>query len=290
MRRVPKPILWWSPDQDGSISLSGVPTNKLVWLRGKNVRQHTPFQIRRRNLLTRIPGVGKGLFGSYVWDIPTVDLGAGVIRSEIIWQATSISQMPSLVDYFFVDGNGGVSSTLTVSNMATMRWSKAKRTSGIVNPELSVNLSTNGSTTTYAKGSLFESSRHFEYTVEGELVAPRDPEVEIEVLNPLTSRVQLLDVAREVLSFELKELASDLQERYLDSAISHLSTFLEQQDVEITVSGESRFTVTADEPVPVSISISGHGPAQVLFAVQVRDLDSGDITISEFMPVITRLT
>ncbi len=56
--RLPKPVLWWSSHEDGSGVVNAVLTNKKVWLNERGVRQHTPFQIRRRNLLTRIPRLG----------------------------------------------------------------------------------------------------------------------------------------------------------------------------------------------------------------------------------------
>ena len=119
MPRVPKPVLWWSSEEDGSNVLSAVPVNKLVWLNGLNVRQHTPFRICRRNLLTRVPGLGRRLFGSWVGDVPTVYQGGGIMSSMTRWQATHVSLVPSSADYYFTDGNGGLSGSLIVSNIPT---------------------------------------------------------------------------------------------------------------------------------------------------------------------------
>ena len=94
------------------VELSAVSVNKLVWLNGQDVRQHTPFRIHKRNLLRRIPRLGRRLFGSWVGDVPTVYPGDGSMRSVTQWQASHVSLFPSSVDYYFTDDNGGVSGPL----------------------------------------------------------------------------------------------------------------------------------------------------------------------------------
>ena len=140
---VPKPVLWWSSKDSGGDILSAVPVNKLVWLNGSNVRQHTPFRIHRRNLLTRIPWLGRGLFGAWVGDVLTVYPGDGRMRSKERWQAAHVSLVPSSVDYYFTDGNGGVSGPLIVSNTPTTQWKKVRHGGGGLKPKLEVRLSDN---------------------------------------------------------------------------------------------------------------------------------------------------
>ncbi len=286
MKRMPRPILWWSSDERGSDILNGVPTNKEVWLHAENVRQPTPFQIRRRTLFSRIPGFTKSLLATYVIDVPTVDLGNGVLRSRGHWQAAEISLSPSSSDYFFLDGNGSSSGILTVSNTPTFRWQSARRRSGIINPELMVPFGQNGLETKYAKGTLFNYSDSFEYVLEGSVIAPEDPGVELVVLTPEARGNRLLNLSREVLSFELKDLVPDLQRRYITSALEHLRGFSTGPSVEFTSVQNPRFEIAADEMRSFGFSIRDREPTRMLFAVEVRNLDTNDISISEFMPVV----
>ena len=295
MPRVPKPVLWWSSDVHGSDVLSAVLANKEVWLHGLGVRKCAPFQIRRRNLLTRIPRLGQRRFGTWMADISTVHSGDGVMRSRTGWQATNVSLTPSLVDYFFTDNNGGLSGPLTVSNTPTFRYTSVRHGGGGLNPKIDVGISSTG----YVRAKLGYYRRGYEFTFEGEVLAPRDPNVEIEVLEPGTSRDLLLDTAHEVLYDELGDLgmgvgqsledgwsSSNPHYRYLVSALHHVDSFLGRRYVDFAISGETRFTATSDKPRPVSLTVRGDGPVRLLFALQVHDRDAGTSSISEFMPVV----
>ena len=318
--RLPKPVLWWSSHEDGSGVVNAVLTNKMVWLNERGVRQHTPFQIRRRNLLTRIPRLGQRLFGAWVGDVPTVYQGAGAMRSETHWQATNVSLVPSAVDYFFIDGNGGISGSLAVSNTPTFQWRSVKHGGGVLNPKLGVDLSPYGLAPGSVRAELAYIRKEYEFTFEGFVLAPQDPAVEIEVLAPGTSEDLLRDVAFDVLDHELGDLAFNqepldpelrnlafsqgpldpeglfritrfdryLHDPYLASALRHVDSFLGRRYAEFTIHGETRFIATTDEPHPVSLTVRGDGPVRLLFAIQVRDRDTGTTSISEFMPVVVR--
>ena len=286
MQRIPKPVLWWSSEGDGSGALSGVLTDKKVWLNGLYVRQHTPFQIRRRNLLTRIPWLGRGLFGGWVGDMPTVYLGGGSMRSTTHWQATNVSLVPSSTDYFFVDGNGGVSGTLAVSNTPSVRWRSVKHGGVGLKPKLVGGLSSNGLANGYARAELFHLGREYEVTWNGVVVAPEDPRVEIEVLEPGTSEDLLLEIAYGVLSQELQGSEVTQNDRLIASALSHIRSFLGRRYIDFAVNGETRFIATASEPSPISLTVRGDGPVRLLFAIKVLDLDTGASSISEFMPLM----
>ena len=286
MRRVPRPVLWWSSKEDGNNMLSAVPVNKWVWLNGINVRQHMPFRIRRRNLLTRIPRLGRRLFGAQVGDIPTVDLGEGAMRSKIQWQASHVSLVPSSVDYYFIDDNGGVSGSLVVSNTPTFQWRLVKHGGGGLNPKLDVSLSANPLAAKSVRAELGHVDREYELTLEGVVLAPWDPDVEIEVLEPGTSRDLLREIALDVLVHELEGFPYGRYNEYLVSAMHHIDTFLGRRYVDFALHGETRFTATSDEVSPVSLTVRGDGPDRLLFAIQVRNLDTGTTSISEFMPVI----
>lgn len=211
MKRMPKPILWWSDHKHGNHAITAVLNNKNVWLHASDVRQRTPFRIMRRNLLSRIPGFITRMFASYVLDIPTIDIKPGRTRSEFDWQASFVDFHPAYEIYFFVDGNGGKSGTLAVSNSVTFGWKEATRIRGLVKPELTVDLSQSTSPSTHVKATLAEASRDGEFTITGELIAPQDPEVEIEILSPRRSADQLLNIVRQVLTYEFKDLEPDLQ-------------------------------------------------------------------------------
>lgn len=295
MPRLPKTILWWSSDIQGRDLVNAVPTNKEVWLHGEEIRQLTPFQIRRRNLLTRIPRLGQRRFGSWVADVPTEWIGSGVMRSRFLWRAAVDSQIPSSTHYFFTDNNGATSGLLTVSNTPTHRFRMVRRGGAALNPDLEVGLSSIG----HVKAKLGYAGKEYEFTIEGEVIAPRDPDVEIEVLEPFTSEDLLLDVASEVLYSELETLAKDSElnvgrlrsndtshAKYHMAAMSHIQSFLGRRYVDFVIDGENRFVVSPDKPQPVSVTIRGDGPVKLLFAIRVRDRDTGAWSISEFMPVV----
>ena len=293
MPRVPRPVLWWSSEEDGNDLLSAVLTNKNVWLHGRGIRQQTPFRILRRNLLARIPRLGRRLFGAWVSDIPTVYLGDGAMRSEIHWQATSLTLPPAATDYYFIDGNGGISGALAVSNTPTLHWRMAKYRGGGLRPRAVVGLSANG----YARAELGQYGRSYEVEFEGEVLAPQDPDVEVEILEPGTSQELLRETAEDILYHELgklveeqssgKDSLSDYRHlQYLVPALSHVNTFLGRRYVDFVLHGESRFTATADKPFPVSLTVRGDGPVQLLFAIRVRNRETGATSISEFMPLV----
>lgn len=301
MPRAPKSVLWWSSDISGSNALSAVLTNKEVWLHGCGVRQRAPFQIRRRNLLTRIPRLGQRPFGTWVSDIPTVYLGNGEMRSRIPWQATKVSLTPGLADYFFTDNNGGTSGLLTVSNTPTFRLNSVKHGGGGLNPKIDVGISSGG----YVRANLAHYQREYEFTFEGEVLAPQDPNVEVEVLDPGTSRDVLYDAALEILHNEFENLdesgvlyiderqfpveaspSAYRQYRYLASAMDHVDSFLGRRYIHFAIHGETTFIAAIEKPSPVSLTLRGDGPVRLVFAVQVRDRDSGTQSISEFIPVV----
>lgn len=286
MPRIPKPVLWWSSEDDGSGALSAALTNKKVWLNGLGILHQTPFQIRRRNLLTRTPWLGRRLFGAWIGDIPTIYPGAGVMRSQTYWQAANVSWAPSSVDYFFVDGHGGVSGSLAVSNTPTFQWRSVRHGGAGLNPKIDAGLSLFGTTTAFARAELVHLGREYEHTFEGVVLAPRDPAVEIEVLEPGTSRDLLLESAREALEHELGDLPGDRRREYLASALAHVDTFLGRRYVDFTVDGETRFIATSGESSPVSLTVRGDGPVRLLFAIRVHNLEARTSSISEFMPVV----
>ncbi len=297
MPRVPKPVLWWSSREDGSDVLSAVLSDKKVWLHGSGVRQHTPFQIRRRNLLTRIPHLGRRLFGSYVSDIPTVYLGNGAMRSKTYWQATNVLLPPNLADYYFTDGNGGTSGSLAVTNTPILHWKSLRHGRATLRPKVDIDLTSNG----YAKAELGDLQRDYELTFEGEVHAPQDPDVRIEVLDPGTSEDLLMETAHDVLQYELESLAINQDrflrkdvpsayqlDQYLTPALRHVRSFLGRRYIHFAVEGETRFIATTKEPRTVSLTLKGDGPVRLLFAIQTRNLETGTRSVSEFMPVIVR--
>ena len=299
MPYVPKPVLWWSSEDNGNGILSAVLTNKKVWLNGVGVVQHTPFQIRRRNLLTRIPWLGRRAFKGWVADVPTDYQGGDAMRSTTYWRATHVSGTPiSSADYFFIDGNGGASGSLTVSNTPTFQWISVKRGGIDLNPQFEATLSSDGMATGSARGQLGYARKGYEFTFEGTILAPKDPNVEIEILEPQTSRDLLLETAHAILDrdlgdtlarqnpYLLGETLAWQNNPYLESALHHVDSFLGQRYVDFAVNGETRFVATPDDPPPISLVVRGEGPTRLLFAVQVRNLDTGTTSISEFMPVV----
>ena len=293
MPHIPRPILWWSSEEDGNDVLSAVITNKNVWLHGRGIRQQTPFQIRRRNLLARIPRLGRRLFGAWVSDIPTVYLGDGAMRSEIHWQATSLILPPAATDYYFIDGNGGVSGALAVSNTPTFHWKMAKYTGVDLRPKANVGLSANG----YARAELGQYGRSFEIVFEGDVLAPEDPDVEVDILEPGTSQELLSATAEDILYHELGKLVEEQSSaqdsfsgyqhfQYLASAMRHVDTFLGRRYVDFVLQGQNRFTATPDRRFPVSLTVRGDGPVRLLFAIRVRNRETGLTSISEFMPLV----
>ena len=287
MPKVPQPILWWSSKIDGSDMINAAPINKPVWLHGLNVRQHTPFQIRRRNLLARIPRLGRGLFGAWVGNMPTVYQG-GEMRSKFEWRTAHVSQVPSWEDYYFIDGNGGVSGSLAVSNTATARYTSFTNVGRDFNPRVEVPLSLNPLVATHIRAELGHLSSEYVCLIQGEVQAPSDPEVEIEILDPGTSRELLLETALEILYRELESLPFNNNRPFVMSALRHIDSFLGRRYVGFSFRTESRLIVTPDAPSPFSLMLQGDGPARLLFAVRVRDRESGTTSISEFMPVIVR--
>ena len=285
MPQVPKPVLWWSSEEGGGDILSAVPVNKLVWLNGWNVRQHTPFRIRRRNLLARVPGLGRRLFGSWVGDVPTVYPGDGIMSSITPWQAAHVSLVPSSVNYYFTDGNGGVSGPLVVSNTPTAQWRSVRHGGSALSPKVDVGLSANPLAVKSVRAELGHLSNDYEFTFESEVLAPWDPEVEIEVLEPGTSKNVLLETALEVLVHELGDLPNIWGDRFLTPALKHVESFLGRRYVDFSLDGSTRFTATAEEPSQISLTVRGDGPVRMLFAVQIRDRETGMTSISEFMPI-----
>ncbi len=311
MPRMPKPLLWWS---DGNKAISSALTNKEVWLYGSGVRQPAPFQIRRRNLLTRIPRLGQGRFGTWVTDIPTEYLGNGEMRSQFPWQATYVSFSPGSSEYFFTDNNEGVSGSLTVSNMPNVKWRQAKHGEMALNPKLDLG--------GYIRAILGRFKRDYEFTIEGELIAPQDPDVEITLLEPGTSELLLRNTAQDILfnefgrrtmsepraaeerdpqydelwglaTHKIQPLVEDMPQsyrhtRYLASAMRLINSYLGRRYVDFAIRGSNRFTVNEDKPYPISITLRGDGPVKLLFALQVRNTDTGTTSISEFMPVVVK--
>ena len=291
MPRVKKPVLWWSSKRSGTDVISAALVDKKVWLIGCDIRQHTPFRINRRNLLTRIPWLGRMLFATWVTDLPTVYRHGGRMRSMSPWLAANLSQVPDSADYYFVDGNGGVSGVLSVSNTPTFRWRSMQRGGATLKPSVQVGLTDSGSMTAYARGELVELKREFEMRFSGVVLAPRDPEVEIKILEPWTSRDLLYETAFRILDRELRYIgpstsSSYRYRRYLKSAIRRVESFLKPRDVDFSISGETRFTATTKKSTPVSLTLRGEGPLQLLFAVQVTDRKTKTSAISEFMPVV----
>ena len=295
MPRVPKPTLLWSSNEDGDGVLSAALVDKRVWLHGYGVRQKTPFQIRRRNLLGRIPHLGRRLFGGWVSNVPTLHLGDGHFRSVTYWQASSNAPPLSSTDYYFIDGNGGESGTLAVSNTPTFRWKSVERRVIGLKPMLALGLATHG----YARMDLGHYDKSYELQFEGEVLAPRDPEVEIEVLNPGTSRDALVNTAENVLYHEFDLLStshgqastresvlSDYQHyQFFAPAMRHIDSFLGRRYIDIEIHGDTRFTAGPDKPNRVSLTVRGDGPVRLLFAIQVLDVELGTRTISELMPI-----
>ena len=281
MPRMPRPVLWWSPNEDGSDAISSALVNKRVWLHGRDVRQHTPFRIHQRNLLTRIPRLGRRLFGTWVSDIPTVDLGGGAIRSEFPWQAAHIAYVMSSSDYYFIDGNGGVSGKLTVSNTPTAHFKSVRHGGSGLRPRFDTRLSEARS----IRAELGYMMNDYAFGLEGEIIAPSDPEIEIEVLNSSTSADLFYDIARGILDYELMDLPYSDKERYLPTTLRQIESFLGRRFIHVEVHGATILTATEEKPSPFSFTVRGDGPAQMLFAVQVHNLDTGTISISEFLPI-----
>ena len=286
MYRVPRPVLWWSPNEEGTDIVSAAPVNKWVWLHGRNVRQHTQFSIRRRNLLSRIPWLDRRLFGTYVASIPTIDLGDGAIRSEFRWQATHVAYEASAATYYFVDGNGGVSGELIVSNTPNARWMSVRHGGAVVNPKLDVSLSANASDRKSVRAELFSAERDYQLTFDTEIIAPRDPVVEIEVLHPQMSRDVLHELASDILRNELRNFPYGNGVRYRTAALNHIDSFLGNRNIQFEEESESRLITTPDEPARFSLTLSGSGSVRMLFAVQVHDRTARTSSVSELMPII----
>ncbi len=286
MPRVPKPVLWWSSGDDGTGLVHSVLTNKRVWLNGSNVRQHTPFQIRRRNLLARIPWLDRRMFGAWVADVPTMNLGSGNMRSATYWHAANVFHKPGNVDYFFIDGNGGVSGALAVSNTPTFHWRVAKFGGAGVKPKLDVDLTPDGLTTLSTRAELLHFGREYEVTYEGVVLAPQDPNVEIEIMEPGTSRDLLLETALDILSNELQDAPYNRHDQYMTTALQHVDSFLGRRYVDFALEGETVFAAFPGAPTPVSLTMKGDGPTRLLFAIRVHDRDNRTSSLSEFMPVV----
>ena len=278
----PMPVLWWSSNEDGSDALSAVPVNKWVWLFGRNIRQSTPFQIHRRHMLTRIPWLGRRLFATWVGSVPTIDLGDGKLRSEVQWQASHVSRGPGWTNYYFGDGNGAVSGQLVVSNMSTAHWNEVRHGGALLNPRLDMGLSEAKS----IRARVGRIKRDYNFGFGCGLIAPQDPDVDIEVIGPGTSVPLLQEVARDVLVHELDDLPYENRSEYLEDAMRHIDSFLGSRDVEFSFHSETRLTVIEGEPTLFSLTVRGEGPLRMLFAIQVRDHETRAATVSEFMPVM----
>ena len=300
MVRIPKSVLWWSPNQDGCGVVNAVLTNKEVWLHAGGVYQETPFAIRRCNLLGRIPHIGRSRWGGWVQDILTESLGGGAMRSRTYWLATNDSSDPmSSVSYYFMDRNGGESGTLAVANTPTYQF-KSARYSGLgLRPKVDANLSFSAGGAMSVRAELAEYRRGFEINIGGEVLAPRDPEVEIEILEPGKSRDLLLQTASEVLSYEVARLPSSEdrthqvemfsdghRDQYVVDALNRVGSFLGPRDVDFSTNRFDRFIAAPDEPSSASVTLRGEGPVRLIFAVRIHDRDTGTNSISEFMPVI----
>ena len=159
-----------------------------------------------------------------------------------------------------------------------------------LNPKLESGLSDNPLGVKYIRAELGHMSREYEFTIQGEILAPSDPDVEVEILEPGTSEDLLLETALEVLYVESDSLFFNNNQPYVMSVLRHIETFLGRRYVDFSLRGESRFTVTPDDPAPISITIRGDGPDRLLFAVRVQDIETGETSISEFMPVIVTQT
>ena len=280
--------------------MNTVLTNKEVWLHANGIYQETPFAIRRRNLLGRISHIGRSRWGGWVQDIPTESLGGGAMRSRTYWLATNDSSDPvSSASYYFMDRNGGESGTLTVSNTPTYQFKSARYGGLSLRPKVDTNLSFSAGGAMSVRAELAEYRRGFEINIEGEVLAPRDPEVEIEVLEPGKSRDLLIQTASEVLSYEVARMpfreartrqvemfANEHQDQYVADALHRVESFLGPRDVDFSTNRLDRFVAAPDEPSAASVTLRGEGPVRLIFAVRVHDRDAGTTLISEFMPVI----
>ena len=254
---VPKSVLWWSSQASGGDIINAVPANKFVWLHGKDVRQHTPFRIRKRNLLTRVPRLGQRLFRPWAQDVPTDYSRDGSMRSSGQWQASHVSLSPSSVDYYFTDEGGGVSGPLTVSNTPTARWEKVQHGGGVLRPKVELGMSDNPMAAKSVRAELGHYSNEYEFMIEGQVLAPWDPPVEIEILEPGTSENRLLEAALEVLYGELEDLPSSWGDRYLTAAVKYVNGFLGRRYIDVSMNSETRLTATAENPAPFSFTVRG---------------------------------
>ena len=286
MVKLPKPVLWWSSEPDGSGAKSEVISGKNLWLNAEHVRQKTDFWIFKRNLFSRIPYLGRRLFPAWVTGMPTEYQDGGVLRSKTYWTATNITHLPGSSEYYFIDGNGGVSGSLSVSNTATAHW-KSVRYGGMgLSPKLELGLSDTGLSTGYARAALLDYGKGYEITVEADVVAPQDPVVELEVLEPGKSRDHLMATARNYFENEFSDRPRVSFETYVNSAMSHIETFLGQRNVEFDFNGGRALIATPNQPRTVSVTVRGYEPVRLLFAIQVNDMDTGMRSVSEYMPVI----
>ena len=196
-----------------------------------------------------------------------------------------VALVPSSVNYYFTDGNGGVSGPLVVSNTPTAQWRSVRHGGSALSPKVDVGLSANPLAVKSVRAELGHLSNDYEFTFESEVLAPWDPEVEIEVLEPGTSKDVLLETALEVLVHELGDLPNIWGDRFLTPALKHVESFLGRRYVDFSLDGSTRFTATAEEPSKISLTVRGDGPVRMLFAVQIRDRETGMTSISEFMPI-----
>ena len=99
-----------------------------------------------------------------------------------------------------------------------------KHGGGALNPKIDVGLSANPLAVKSVRAELGHLNNDYEFTFESEVLAPWDPDVEIEVLEPGTSRDLLLETALEVL--ELEDLPYNRSDQYLTPALKHIDSFL----------------------------------------------------------------
>ena len=95
-----------------------------------------------------------------------------------------------------------------------------------LNPKLESGLSDNPLGVKYIRAELGHMSREYEFTIQGEILAPSDPDVEVEILEPGTSEDLLLETALEVLYVESESLFFNNNQPYVMSALRHIETFL----------------------------------------------------------------
>lgn len=286
MVKIPKAVLWWSSEDDGYGMVTDVGSGKKVWLNGSNNLQHTPFRILRRNSFSRIPRIGRKLFGAWITDVPTVYLDGGNLRSATYWHATNISLTPSATEYYFIDANGGVSGSLAVTNTPYVHWTKVSYGGAVFEPKLDVSLSATGLSTAHARAELLDLKKGYELTLEGDIVAPQDPVVEIELLEPGKSRDMLVSTVQESIEFEIGMRANDRNPLHLSSVLPYIDSFLEPRNVDFEFQGEEVFMATPDEPRTISVTVRGDEPVKLLFAIKVNNIDTRTHSVSEFMPVI----